>query len=473
MLMGMLAQIHRRINPYLVLAVLLVGPCNSAWVLNEANGDGPPISFSLSLSVGRSPSALVVTDFDRDGRRDLAVANSEGDSVSLLFGSGPANFSPAISLAGVAGPIALAAVDLNADQREDLIVASGIDDIMVSFRSIAPNRVEKFGEVPAGTGPAGVACPDLNEDGRPDLVVSNSFEGTISVYFGGARGFEFVGSLITGSGLDSGPLGVATGDFNHDGAEDVVVANQLEDTIAVFFGDGTGAFPVVRSFEVDSLPTAARIADVTGDGVADVVSVNEGSDTVVILVGDGAGNAVERITLETGGFPESVAARDLNGDGAPDLVTADSFSDVVSVFASQGQGQFAPRITFPVGRSPFDIAIGDFNSDGRPDLATANLDDDTVSILLNTTPYEVVHGDVDGDGRLSASDAAAMIAELFDGDGDLVTAVEGGRHAGVWTTDANLDGFATSADLLRFGREYSGARTANRRTWLTSGRPRF
>lgn len=442
--MGRLAQLIRTINPKLGIAFLGV----VALLRAAPAAEGPPISFSLSLSVGRSPAALAVADLNRDGRGDLIVANSESDSISLLYGSGPGNFLPALAIGTAAGPNALAVADLNRDFIPDLVVTGGVDDVLMAFHSRRAGGLDTVLELPTGTGPAGVATADFNRDARADLVVTNSFDGTISFFVGTAEGFEPGGSLVSGGGFDSGPLGVATGDLNLDGFADVVVANQMEDTVTVLLGDGTGAFPRVNTFDVDSLPTAARIADATGDNLPDIVAVNEGSDSLTILIGDGQGNISDRLSLDTGFFPESVVVRDLNGDGLADLITADSFSDVVSIFAAESPGQFSPRIIFPVGRSPFDVTVGDFNHDGRPDLATANLDDDTVSILLNTTPYSVLHGDVDADGNVDEVDLDVLPAEMFDGDGDLAELLAEGQRRSAPTADANGDGFLTVADMI-------------------------
>lgn len=462
--MGLLAQVIRTFNPSVVQGWGSVGLSSAllsglVLVAAPAVAQGPPISFALSLSVGRSPAALVAADFNRDGRLDLAVANSEGDSMSILYGGGPGGFLPAAFVATSAGPVALVSADLDRDDRPDVLLCGGIDDVVEAYRARPQRSFERSSPMSTGTAPGGVASPDLDGNGRPDIVVTNSFDGTISVYLDDAAGgFVPLGDLVTGEGFDSGPLGLDTGDLNLDGFADVVVANQMEDTVTVFFGDGTGAFPVVRGFDVDSLPTTARVADVNVDGFPDIVTVNEGSDTLVILLGDGQGGVLDRITLDTGGFPVSVAVRDLNGDGLPDLITSDSFSDVVSIYAARAAGEFEPRLAFPVGRSPFDVVVGDFNQDGRPDIATANLDDDTVSVLLNTTPYAVAHGDVDGNGTVDAADVGFLLAEFFDGDGDLRDQAEGGLFPGAWTADANTDGFVNAADLVRLQREISRVR---------------
>ena len=73
---------------------------------------------------------------------------------------------------------------------------------------------------------------------------------------------------------------------------------------------------------------------------------------------------------------------------------------------------------FPTGATPYSVVVGDFNGDGRLDLAVANADSangNTVSILLGrvdltfapkvdyatgAAPYAVIAADFNGDGKL-------------------------------------------------------------------------
>jgi cysteine-rich repeat protein len=57
--------------------------------------------------------------------------------------------------------------------------------------------------------------------------------------------------------------------------------------------------------------------------------------------------------------------------------------------------------------------------------------------------------DVNGDGRVDATDLDDLILELFDGDGDRVADVGGGTFPGTEGADANEDGRITAADLAR------------------------
>jgi hypothetical protein len=49
------------------------------------------VSFApaVSIGVGQSPWALSTGDFNEDGKLDLAVANQNDDTVSILLGACP------------------------------------------------------------------------------------------------------------------------------------------------------------------------------------------------------------------------------------------------------------------------------------------------------------------------------------------------------------------------------------------------
>ena len=86
------------------------------------------------MAVPGAPSSLQVADLNSDGRLDVAVANSDADSVTVLLGNGAGRFRPAAdSPFSVPSPMELAAGDLNGDGGLDFAVA-GPDGFRVPFR---------------------------------------------------------------------------------------------------------------------------------------------------------------------------------------------------------------------------------------------------------------------------------------------------------------------------------------------------
>src|SRR5207302_1154916 len=78
-----------------------------------------------SLSLGRSPVALVAADFDRDGHLDLGVATRQSDGVTALLNDGNGTFRNAGSLNLGTTIKALLAGDFNGDGDPDLATANG------------------------------------------------------------------------------------------------------------------------------------------------------------------------------------------------------------------------------------------------------------------------------------------------------------------------------------------------------------
>jgi hypothetical protein len=212
--------------------------------------------------------------------------------------------------------------------------------------------------------------------------VANAGDNTVSVLLGNGDG-SFQAARAFGVGIS--PLSVAVGDFNGDGAADLVVADGyfLSDSVYVLLGNGNGSFQAPRNYTVGIGPVSVTVGDFLGNGALDLAVANAGSDSVSVLLGNGDGSFQAASNFSAGSFPASVAVGDFNGDGIPDLVTANFRSQDVSVLLGNGDGSYQASQNFRVANVSVSVAGGGFNGDGWPDVVVANAGSNKVSILLN------------------------------------------------------------------------------------------
>lgn len=353
-----------------------------------------PSMVDDSMPVGEGPRCVAVGDFNGDGKADLVTANVDANTLTVLLGDGNAHF-----------------------------------------------RQAKGSPVATESGPYGVVVADFNRDGKPDLAVANSGAHNVSILLGDGSG-RFRSARDSPIAVGPRPVALAVADFDGNGKLDLAVANSAGSSISILLGDGAGGFTTAPQspYKTGRIPVAVAVADCNGDGKPDVIVANEISNTVSWLAGDEAGGFGARTDLEVGSRPFAVAAADFNNDKKPDLVTANSQANTVSLLLSDGTvnhgaGGLAAKTDVATSAEPVGLAVGDFNGDGKPDVAVANRRDDSLTILLNDGtghfnaapkaltrqgPVSVATGDFNGDGKLDlavANNTSNSVSILL-GEGD-------------------------------------------------------
>jgi hypothetical protein len=410
------------------------------------NGDGT-FRAGQSYSVGSSPQAVAVGEFNGDGHSDLAVTNTIFGTVSLLLGKGDGTFRAAINYAaggqipytGVVSSVAVR--DFNRDGVPDLVV---VNYYSVSVMLANGDGTFQMPHTYAQPGSGSVAVGDFDGDGILDLAVTgeSNQSSTVSILLGNGDG-TFRQGAIFANGTRLGVNAIAVGDFNGDGKADIVTTNfayiiptrgipggVTESDVRVFLSNGDGTFQAAQIYSVpEGNPIFATVGDFNGDGVPDLVVADGGNawfpgTTVSILLGKGDGSFQGARSYPVGNMPRSVAVGDINGDGIPDLVVAAYGypSGTVNILLGNGDGTFGASQSYTVGYDPARVVLVDFNGDGKLDLAVAHVNGNgTVSIALGN-----------GDGTFQAAQDYAFgwgLGDLgvgdFNGDGYPDLAVPG------------------------------------------------
>jgi Ca2+-binding RTX toxin-like protein len=125
---------------------------------------------------------VAVADFNGDGIRDLATANSGSNNVSVLLGQDNGSFSPATNFSVGSNPRSVAVADFNGDGISDLATAnSGSNNVSV----LLGQGNGSFGAATnfsVGSNPQSLAVADFNGDDKPDIATANNnFSGYSSI----------------------------------------------------------------------------------------------------------------------------------------------------------------------------------------------------------------------------------------------------------------------------------------------------
>jgi hypothetical protein len=219
--------------------------------------------------------------------------------------------------------------------------------------------------------PRAVAIADFNGDGNPDIA-QGGYSSQIAIYFGDGSGAYGAPHKI-GVTLSSYELVVS--DVNLDGEPDILSGGGTR--LQTFLGNGDGTF----QGPIESVDGGASIAvaDFNRDGKPDVAARNS-YKSIVVLFGNGDGSFRSPLYHPVGLFANNVRAGDLNGDGWTDLTVDNRNTYDLSVLMNRGDGTFLPKVDYPVFDFPFGHALGDVNKDTRLDAVLAN--GSNITVLL-------------------------------------------------------------------------------------------
>jgi len=331
-------------RPDIATADLLASPGMVSVLLGNSDGT---FQKNKDFAAGALPYAIAVGDFNRDGNADLVVANEcyspgcasgqQGD-VAILLGNGDGTFRPYQTYLSGDVTRSIAVADFNHDGNLDIITGNWGSLSVSVLEGNGDGTFQPRVDYVLNYTVQSVTAGDLNGDGHPDIVAcmgEGSLKGlNIAILLNNGDGtFQPAVYYAATTGQYSGSYAAAIADVNHDGKQDLVVANdggviaRSYNSVSVLLGNGDGTFRPYRTFHSLMYAHSVALGDFNNDGTQDVV-LGDFPYAGVSYIGVGVILGKNNGTLEPGnqfasaGDPVAMVTADFNGDGAVDIAAA-------------------------------------------------------------------------------------------------------------------------------------------------------
>ncbi|MBI1822673.1 MAG: VCBS repeat-containing protein [Nitrospirae bacterium] len=205
-------------------------------ILYLGNGDGT-FKFYKTFNADDTPTALVMGDFNRDQKTDLAVTNNGPmkSGLEIFLGDGQGNFTPGFKYeAKNYRPLALTVTDLNNDGIPDLMTVDAIHHNVTLFIGNGDGSFKAMEPMSGDSEPISILTDDFNRDHMMDIAFINYASSTLAMYYGNGNGtFKMPPARYQ---TKRGPFSMVKGDFNHDGTTDLAIANHGDSSVTIFLG---------------------------------------------------------------------------------------------------------------------------------------------------------------------------------------------------------------------------------------------
>ena len=247
-----------------------------------------------------------------------------------------------------------------------------------------------------------IAVSDIDNDGDLDLIFANggnfSTAGPnqlVRVYVNNGVGVFVDESVMRTGGLTGIFRGVAVGDVDRDGDEDVILSADFNRRPQLLINDGSGFYSNETVFRLPALnlsSTRAQFGDIDNDGDLDIYINNGGVVNRFgcgqnrIWINDGTGQYEDETNLRhplgVVCEPMDVIFGDVDNDLSLDVRTGNRGTNNSKLYRNDGTGIFSVVAGVPGDSMCYSYDFGDLNGDGNLDMIGINAGPSSRELLL-------------------------------------------------------------------------------------------
>ena len=353
----------------------ITGPTSSSWIGSDISNCG---------------------DQNGDGADELLISVSDLDVIWMFYGGGLLDTIPDMIFGPDLGAVGAMVYcqELSSSEHGNLLIGRSLNgsskiylyDCDSELDTICDMTFQGANQYNEGFG-SDIGVGDINGDGWNDFVTgSHQYDpgggadrGRIFVFYGGLEMDSIADFTITAADADLGDrlgYGLAVGDVNGDGYDDILTMTSSPREAYLFYG----------GIELDSIPDwsyqvelssylvgiCATNPSLNGDSYADIVLKTMGGNTLVFYGGDVVSSTPDQELYTGVGNPIYVG--NLNGDGYGDMLGMNQSGCLLKPLYGSDlglvEGEFIQTPAEP-------MSIGycsDVNGDGVDDLAFGTLE---------------------------------------------------------------------------------------------------
>lgn len=356
-------------------------------------------SYNIDFFAG----GVSFADANGDGLDDITFSSANGDNVQHLRNKTTTfkNITNRMGISEIGNSKAVIWADYDNDRDKDLFVVN-----MGSASKLYRNDRGIFTDVTGISGlslssdqSTGASFADYDNDGYLDLYVGNrdDLQGNRLYHNNGDSTFTDVSITANVENIGKLALTITWLDYNNDGYQDIFCANDLMKGNTLFHNNGDGTFTDVSIISGTNLQMACMgiaVGDYNEDGWQDLYLTNS-PDGNRMLKNNGNGTFSEvagLLGLDVGKICWGANFLDYDNDGDLDLFI--SVSDGVAgnttredmLYWNKGNGTFGQALGTGIEADTsysYGNALGDYNNDGYVDIVILNANGTQSKLLKN------------------------------------------------------------------------------------------